>query len=302
MGSKHHHLAEGIISGPLSETVSARLALRRSGQDNQARSSLTGKPVSRPHDWTWRAGLLWQPQASTHVLLRAGQHNSRKYQNAMLLRPYGSRPQQELSTPDPLAGNYYKISQYSLEAQHDLPWARLTSLTSYEHLDGAFKNITGREVGRAWLGVNQDVLQGMSDWSKDWTQDLRLSSLPGSRVFWVAGANIYRSKRDDNRGAVGQMTTHEYSHDADAVYSEATWPLGKAFKLTTGLRHTREEKTYAAIYRMGSMSTSDARSLSDRHTTGRVGLGWEMTPQTNLYAVFAKGHKAGGYQFCKQRG
>ena len=293
-GSDHQHLAEGALNVPMGETLAARLALRHNAQDYGYDNRLTGKPVSRPADSAWRASLLWQPQAATHVLLRAGRHDARRYQSVMLLRPYGERPGQELDSADPLAGNHFVIEQQALEAQHDLPWARLTSVTSRQRHRLSENNYTGREVMRAWMGMDVTFPLAKREHGRNWNQELRLASLPGSAVFWVAGLDVYRAKWGNVQNQMGQGNGHDLTHNADAAFGEATWPLGASgLKLTAGLRHSRERKSYAGAY--SGAAPSDARSLSERHTTGRAGLSWALTPQTSLYATLARGSKAGGF-------
>ena len=98
LGNDHHHLAEGVLNAPLGDTLAARIALRHSAQDLWYENSATGRPLSRPADLNARASLLWQPQAATQVLLRASRNTAKKYQSAMLARPYTSPPPR-ISTP-----------------------------------------------------------------------------------------------------------------------------------------------------------------------------------------------------------
>ena len=293
-GSKHHHLAEGVINAPLGQTAAARFALRHSARDYWYNNLATGKPLSRPNDLAWRASLLWQPQAATQVTLRASRHDARKYQSGMLVRPYTNPPGQLLFPHTTLAGNHRAINQYALEVQHDLPWARLTSVTSRQRHRLSENNYTGREVMRAWMGMDVTFPLAKREHGHNWNQELRLASLPGSAVFWVAGLDVYRAKWGNVQNQMGQGNGHDLTHNADAAFGEATWPLGASgLKLTAGLRHSRERKSYAGAY--SGAAPSDARSLSERHTTGRAGLSWALTPQTSLYATLARGSKAGGF-------
>lgn len=266
-GSSRQHLAEGVLNAPLGQQAAARLALRHSGQDYWYRNTLTGRPVSRPRDEALRASLLWQPQAATEVLLRASHHESGRYQNALRLRHgTGRYSDQELTSAHPLDGNFTRTGLYTLQVQHDFSGAQLTSVTSHERNKGFNINMTGREMMRLYMGVDMDMPQVLGYKGDSWNQDLRLSSHPGSRVFWVAGANALRR---DSRNLDGRS----FSVDADALYGETTWPVGASgLSLTAGLRHTRE-----------------------RYTTGRAGLGWALSPQTRVYLTWARGHKSGGF-------
>lgn len=297
LGNDHHHLAEGVLNAPLGDTLAARIALRHSAQDLWYENSATGRPLSRPADLNARASLLWQPQAATQVLLRASRNTAKKYQSAMLARPYTSPPTQDLDTDSSIAGNERAINQYALEIRHDLPWARLTSVTGRENINHDETNLTGRRIMRAWMGLDTVFPQNKGYHSKGWNEDLRLSSPKGSDVFWVAGLNLYRNDWTNYNGYGGSFYTHDLTERSNALYGEATWPLkGTPLKLTTGLRHTRTRKTYSALYTpAGATTSSSTDRLSQNHTTGRMGLGWALDPQTSLYTTLSRGKKASGF-------
>ena len=298
LGTKHHHLAEGILNAPLGETLTARLALRHSAVDYGYENRATGKPVSKPTNFAGRASLLWQPQASTDVLLRASRSSAKKYQTAMLLRPYGKPTQQDLDAGTNLDGNHRDIDQYALEIQHDLGWARLASVTGHERIDHSEHNHTGREVNLPWLGANEITDQIKVFDSKAWNQDLRLSNPKDSPVFWVAGVNLYRHDWTTAHSGFGDLrTSHDMTDDANALYGETTWPIaGTPLKLTAGARYTKVHKTLKGVYTSDAAGTqNDARDLRESNVTGRVGLGWALDAQTNLYATLAHGKKAGGF-------
>ena len=297
LGNDHHHLAEGVLNAPLGDTLAARIALRHSAQDLWYENSATGRPLSRPADLNARASLLWQPQAATQGLLRASRNTAKKYQSAMLARPYTSPPTQDLDTDSSIAGNERAINQYALEIRHDLPWAQLTSVTGRENINHDETNLTGRRIMRAWMGLDTVFPQNKGYHSKGWNEDLRLSSPKGSDVFWVAGLNLYRNDWTNYNGYGGSFYTHDLTERSNALYGEATWPLkGTPLKLTTGLRHTRTRKTYSALYTpAGATTSSIADRLSQNHTTGRMGLGWALDPQTSLYTTLSRGKKASGF-------
>lgn len=295
-GTGHQHLAEGMVSGPLSPTLATRLAIRHSARDYQTDNVLTGKPVARPRDLAWRGSLLWQPIRGTDVTLRVGRHQSFRYVNGMVLRPYGRRSPQAFTEADPYRGNRFKIDQYALDIRHDLPSARLTLVTSHERTDGRLKQVTTRDLLRAWMSVDAEMPQYFANHGTSWNQDLQLGSLPGSDRFWVIGLNVHRGKRRNENSFLAQSAQRDFRYDSDALYGEATWTLSEALKLTTGLRHTRERKRYSATYRnAGTIFPPDSRRLRERQTTGRLGLTWALSAENSLYALIAKGQKSGGF-------
>ncbi|WP_425251575.1 TonB-dependent receptor [Janthinobacterium sp. NFX145] len=295
MGQDGQYLTEAAVGGPLSASVSARVALRGAGADSQVINVQDGRPVLKARDAGARLSVLWQPASATSLLLVAERQRQRGKVGMMLLRPYAEPP-----TIDLAPGGFYAhntVTRHSVEINHDLAASRLTSLTSYVRSDMDQRSGADLRMAREVYGLPMEYFK--TDRASDdlIQQDLRWSSLPGARVFWVAGANLLKSLRgaDMHDEVSGSLALRRFDTRANAVYGEATYPLAAALKLTAGLRHAYERKSYAATFSGAGPAGSDARSLRDSYSTGRVALSWAATPSTNLYAVAARGYKSGGF-------
>lgn len=298
VGQEGKFLAEGAMGGPISESLSGRLAIRRSGLDNWIDNDQTGHPISKPRNEAYRGTLLWDLNDDTRALFTAERQKTERATNVLVLRPYGSDPSLNL-TPGLFDDNYKTTERYSIKVDHDLANSRLTSTTATSTAN--FKGLI------AYDSMLMDALYGSANefWVVDksfertWSQDLHLSSLPGSDVFWITGVTASRSERtyDTPRNTYGTSGAkfRDFSTNIYAGYGEITFPLSERLKLTTGYRHSWDRKTYDGEYFAGPTAIQDSRKLTDNYGTGRAALSYALTPQTNVYVQLARGYKSGGF-------
>ncbi|ENO85789.1 TonB-dependent receptor [Thauera linaloolentis] len=310
MGEDHHRLVEGVASGPLSDTVSARIALRSSGIDNHIENARDGKPLNEPREQNGRASLLWQIGAGTALNVSAGREEQKHRDWLYLLHPYGDPAQ--VDGPPGGESNRRAVNRYNAELTHDFGHSVLTLLSGYSrtHHDSTTPIYEGRTYTQL-IGFAPDASWSSVAREKAWNHEVRLASAPEARVFWVVGLNSFRADRSLDRidsydtfypdNPTASDTFRDFSTDADALFAEATWPLTDATKLTLGGRYTREKKTYKALWIASPDNSSpirearDDQKLSDDYATGRIALGHALSPQLNVYGIYARGYKAGGF-------
>ncbi|WP_418648682.1 TonB-dependent receptor [Thauera butanivorans] len=310
IGEDHHRLVEGVVSGPLSDSVAARVALRSSGIDNHIENARDGKPLNEPREQTGRASLLWQIGADTTLNFSAGREVQKHRDWIYLLHPYGDPAQ--VDGPPGGESNRRTVNRYNAELKHDFEHSVLTLLSGYSrtHHDSTTPIYEGRTYTQL-IGFAPDASWSSVVREKAWNHEVRLASAPQARVFWVVGLNRYRADRSLDRidsydtfypdNPTASDTFRDFTTDADAVFAEATWPLSDATKLTLGGRYTREKKTYKALWIASPDNSSpirearDNQKLSDNYATGRVALGHALSPQLNVYGIYARGYKAGGF-------
>jgi len=295
-GQDGQQLLETAIGGPLSSTVSARLAVRGSRADSYLRNAQDGKPLYTSQDLGGRLSLLWQPTQATSILFISERQDQDDRLDLMQIRPYGKHPRQDFTPGILFADNI--ADRHSLEINHDLAQARLTSLTTYTRSELDRQTGYDRNLTQALYGFPVELLDQSRGSGHILHQDLRLTSLPDTAIFWMAGVNILDSERDllRSNSITPESRSLEFKTLQRAVYGEISWPVTPALKLTAGLRHTRERKTYDGRFMDGNILTArDHSSPKDHHTTGRLALNHAITTHSNLYAVIARGHKSSGF-------
>ncbi|MDR2856865.1 MAG: TonB-dependent receptor, partial [Novosphingobium sp.] len=176
----------------------------------------------------------------------------------------------------------------------DLGFADLTSYTQFrsekvnssQNLDN-----TAATIFQLGLPVTDDT----------WSQELLLTSKPGSKLQWTAGA-FYFSNRDtyvtfaDNAGAFrnptgptriagSSTTTNSY-----AAFLDMTYEVTPRFFVTAGARYAHDTVT-DAYYNIGPQRIPVPGISSDR-VTPRVVLRYKPSEQSSIYASFTRGYKA----------
>lgn len=292
-GQDNQHLEEVVVSGPLSERLSGRFALRNSGSDHWIENAQDGKPLDKPTDLAFRGSLLWDIASGTNLLVTAERHENKRSPRLTMLRPYDDPPSQDF-TPGIFDDNHKIVDRYSAQINHDLRGSRITSITAYTATDYVSVGGYDRRNMQALYGFPVEYLRKDSSNQEVVSQDLRWSSLPGAAVFWVTGLNLSHAKRtfDSLTHTSGSRNDRRYETDSHAAYGEITYPLTKTLKVTGGLRHSWDRKTYDATYAGG---VSDSRKLDDNYTTGRMALSYAVTPATNVYGALSRGYQSGGF-------
>ncbi|WP_323369825.1 TonB-dependent receptor, partial [Pseudomonas helleri] len=293
VGQEGQFLTEGAIGGPISDRLSGRLAVRRAGYDNWIDNDQTNHPITKPRNDAYRGSLLWDLNDDTHVLVSTERQKTKRATNSLVLRPYGSDPSLDL-TPGLFDDNYKTTERYTLKVDHDFANSRLTSTTATSNADFEGLIAYDNKLMGALYGTPSEFWVVDKSFERSWSQDLHLSSLPDSDVFWVAGLAASRNERsyDTPRNTYGTTGAkyRDFTTNSYAAYGEVTYPIAEDWKLTTGLRHTWDRKTYGADYSSGGAQISDSRRLQDNYSTGRVALSYALTPQTNVYAVLSRGY------------
>jgi len=299
-GEMGYHLAEAVVSGPLSEQVSGRLAIRSTGAEHWVDNAQTGNPIGDPTEWMYRASLLWELQPQTSALATAERQDSRENIALLVKKPFDDDPVIDL-TPGVYDDNEKTIERYSLEIEHTLATSRIVSVSAFTAADffavKAFdRNIAPLLFPPGFLPPTGEVLADDSSDEQVLSQELRWSSVPDARVFWVTGLYLSDAERTfDSTDSFGRSFDRDFTTETYAVFGETTYPLRDTLKLTAGLRYTWDRKTYDGRYRAGGPAVDDARDLNDDYPTGRVALSYAVMPTTNLYGTFARGYKAAGF-------
>lgn len=292
VGRQGQFMQEAAIGGPLSERVSARVAVRNSGYDYWVTNAHTGEPDVKPRDTAFRGRLLWDLTPQTSALLTAERNRSKHKPIASILMPYGESPTIDME-PDAMRANFRAHERYALELKHDLASSRITSITSLVNVDIEATSVYDRDLMRAWLGLDvENALTVGVDGEKTFSQELRWQSLPDSRVFWTTG--LYFTDSDSrtfvDSGPLYDVADNNLSHRGYALFGEVTYPVAQKWKLTGGLRHSWDEKSvhYRAVQQRAA--------FKDNYTTGRLALSYALAPSTNLYGVVSRGYTSGVFK------
>lgn len=97
VGQEGQFLTKGAVGGPISDSLSGRLAVLRAGYDSWIDNDQTNHPITKPRNEAYRGRLLWDLNDDTHVLFSAERQKTKRATNSLVLRPYGSDPSLDLT-------------------------------------------------------------------------------------------------------------------------------------------------------------------------------------------------------------
>lgn len=310
LGSHGHYQGELMANSPLNESSAARLALRYRHNDHPYTNLADGSPLTEPTHFALRTSLLWQDTVN-EVLLSVEHERKDDFAAAYTLLANGAYT----DLPPEGVKDDARDTSLSLNWRHDWDsiyfnsttgWGRYTTDYGSPTLDFVLNERLYGQRFRSYRAMDEKKTQGF--------QELRIGSNERADMFWTLGANYYQSSRDthyydafdENPFWAANPFNADIARTFDtrsmAIFGELTYPLSEQLDLTAGARYTWDKTDYLADWRPNESYMSaalgpqqDDQSLKEDYFTGRLALNYHLTEQWNLYASYARGHKAGGF-------
>ncbi len=214
---------------------------------------------------------------------------------------------------------------FAATVSYSLPFADLTSASAYysreerqpqdssEALDSIINLYGLPDAGFTPIGFSE------FDTTRQFSQELRLSSSRSGPLQWIAGAYFSRFESifeeynassvfapvssggaSSNPDGIVYQAHNPYHINQTALFGEASYLLPDNFKLTTGLRwysfQTRvdEESSGLATASGDATPTLNSFSASSKGFNPKVTLSYEPTHDLNVYGTAARGFRPGG--------
>lgn len=267
---------QGVISGPLTETVSARLAVMTTDEDGYLKNTFLDRDFGGFDDDAARLTLRWNPTDQLTVSTKL--EYAKRFQNgvnaqaltppsdpATLARMIAADPQAAFS-PDDLdvsTGNFFRDIE-SKEAVVTVDYAfdsfTVTSLTAYSDF-----------LEKSWLDLAYSPIPlGQTRAIEDFdqvSQELRIASSTPGRLSYLAGIYYQRSTLEHKRPLdfilgnyvpafagtpSGELQTYagdfEQTYKTLAGFGQATLSITDALRVTAGARYSSERKNASSHY------------------------------------------------------
>lgn len=269
---------DGFISGPLTDTVSGRIAARVYESDGALEHTVTGEPLEGYSNESIRASLLIEPSDTFSAYLKFEYNHdddlpvARKGESCTIpwltsppymneyTDPGTCKPWKAIQSIDPPGGFETERDMYSLTGE--FTWAvrndiTITSLTGYQ--DGEHHTLQDVLGSPEVLG-DQDVIND----AKVLSTELRIdNSASGDAFRWLGGIYLLADeeyRREENIGCpprgmgCGQINPLPTSHlinigDAETaslgLFGELSFDLSERWNLTIGGRYSDDSRDYA---------------------------------------------------------
>jgi len=271
-----------------------------------------------------RVSLLWQVTPDIDVRLSAftqaiaASGADVAFRNFVTHQPVEGAYDQSYLLSQPADSS---LSLYSAVVDWNLHWAKLTSITGYQHDYGAYKEdltplydflLAGFGVGATPFSLNVD------DNTRKFTQEVRLTS-PDSKIFeWVLGGYYDREITDEGVDLVDAATPNgelpffnalpffgflPSTYRELAVYADGTYFVTERFNITAGVRYSNQNQTYQSyistllLYPNYSTIYHYQASSSGGVATYLINPQYYLTDNTMIYARVSSGFRPGGPNF-----
>jgi iron complex outermembrane receptor protein len=303
------------VNIPLSDQFAARLSVQKFDHAGFTRNAaLTDTYLDEAHDVSGKAALLWKPNDTFQVTFTGQWYHSNQNGDAQknILDPN--------SDPRVLSQDYpshftLDTQLYHVNAQWDLPWFQVRSVTAYQVLN----NVQQEDSDRSTVAVlgKYDHVAAWNTWVGNFTQEIDLVSKPGGKLDWVAGA-FYLNQRSHQFVAEYGGTTAaptltipsdiesnpppnlSYGNDSHAVhqsyavFGQATYHVSDTLRLTGGVRVNADYNKDPSFNFSAFGSHLVTNKSWDVVPTWRGVVEYDLTSTNMLYGSVSKGYKPGG--------
>lgn len=298
----------GVINGKLTDTISARAAIRYSDDDGYFSNKAPGQSdYGQMETKIFRPSILFTPNDSSEY---------------MVMFESGS-----MSGDGAIATSRALFDDHDVGIEElvgtdaawtDIEWSQLTFESQWDVAfgDGTITNIFGwREVESDTvvdIATSPQVYSGSGSYvdQDQWSNELRYNGAFGN-VDVTAG--LYYFTQDifnltANRNAAGQYSRvggGDLEHESYGAFTSVDYRLNDEVILIAGVRYSDETKDVkirtridnacnwndrSCVYRQG-----DAQSDNWKTWSPKVGFRWEAIEDLNFYGYYAKGYRSGGF-------
>ncbi len=310
------------LTGGLGDNIAASLSASYVTQGEGWGDNLTTGAETYKIDYNWsvRGQLMIEPDDVTSIRL-IGDYGRRSDNQATYFRPYRNTP---LAIPgfvpppnvydsivglDPLS----KLQGGGISAtiERDLGFGQFTSISAYRNSVSEFR-LDADATPLLIFHVDSPDTR-----NKSFSQELQLTSNPGSSVNWAVGLYYFNNSNTANDFAQilgGFLAPLPTSVNRQQIFGrekvESFAPFGQvdfeilpSTRLTLGLRWTYEKRSFDSrrsnLLNNGTLVPVvvpfDGASITEKKPTWRIALDHEFSDGILGYASYTRGFKSGGF-------
>lgn len=316
---------EGAISGPLSDTVSARVSALFQSRDDYVDNTAPNPSEDAFEEFNEYAGrvqFLFEPAGDTTFLLnvhgRKLDGGSRTFRaNAIQPGTGGLVPGFDRFTAAQDATQILDVENFgsSLTIESGLGAGTLTSITAFESIridargdvDGGFGADFAPPSGPGFIpfaAESQDNINGHSQW----TQELRYNFDASDDVNVTLGGFAFIENLEIESlsfdtlfgGGVNGRAIQDQDTEAFALFTSVVWQATDRLTATGGVRLSIENKDFVASRTIGPFGSGTLApleaNLDDTVLTGDLSVNYELNEAVNLFARYSRGFRAPNVQ------
>lgn len=269
------NLIEGraVVNGPLSDTLSGRLAISAQKQDGYYYNRVFDRRSNDEESISARGQLRWRPDAQTDVILALevaadsidglastvtqGAVSDANF--AAALAPYAYTPSDDPYETDNRQFGFLDRENYaaSLKVERDLGPVTMTFLPAYRYTDySELRDVAGVAFSGSGVGTRGfESTEIVDETYSAFSAELRFASNGDGPLSWVAGLYTLQEEvdrdqireRQANR-AVSRPLFDQYNDvQSYAAFVNGRWAFSDTFGVTIGARYTIDERDFGLV-------------------------------------------------------
>ncbi|MGE6694765.1 TonB-dependent receptor [Sphingobium limneticum] len=334
--------ASASVSGPLAPGLGFSVAGAFRDTDGPFTNITTGEKVQRFQNSSGRTRLVYDNDGPFTADFKLTAHRSKgggsAYNAQFVGLPIGGFPGTALdanNTDMPFVSNVNgafaeKFIDATFKAEYDMGWAKITSISSYNHLKQYFGSDSPpyipQDTGLAGGGTVQQYTYDDTNYS----QEVRLTSDSANRFRWQVGFYILRFERDQtskigldtngslpaDRDTIDPATTVSYSNPlyqttSYAPFASVQFDVTDQFHINLAGRYDTEKRSIrenasAAINPLTGVSynncVAQGTAIADcklsrtfKQFEPKASISYDIASTASVYASYGKGFKSGGF-------
>lgn len=322
-----------VFSGPISETLKARLSLRYDEKDGFIDNPNTGLRAPTVDDQLGRLTLHWDRQGDVDALFQyqyselSNSGGNNQYSQCAYL-PSFSEPEENCRLDYRRYGDARRLNEIvegkrtflnstMLTVNWQLDQHLLTSVSGY----GSYSYRDLQDTDRT---SSEILLADFTEKFSQYSQELRLTSVGDTRYQYMAGLHyLRRAQRTDytvhfagqsGSFSASRNTLTRESDDSYAFFGQLAAEINPYLDVTIGGRYTYEKKSAESIQLptviytrqdLGSACNHPVEGVCYRHQVRQdfneenfspsLNLQWRANNESLLYLSLRRGFKAGGF-------
>lgn len=322
---RNGYQAQAVVSGPLTDTLAARLAAQFNHSDGYIRNLFNGKDDPQQRDELVRGTLLWTPNSNIDVTAK-GEYGHHQLNGGVSVSGSLTQP-----TDFDKVGDYrYVSSNYAGSGLNEnsgiTTWNgavtanvaigdhTLTGIGGYSHFDTRRLSAYDERNPNGTVQPNDGngrYGNGFPENFTQWSGEVRLTS-PAHKFFeYVVGAyydsSDYHLHQDSYYQRIAGTITGHQSTDFQqggtsySFYGQGTLHFTDTLRLIGGVRYSHTDKDGAFTSRtvsgtpLNPIGAPVSGSLSEHYIDPSGTLQYNLAPHVMVYATYARGSKSGGF-------
>ena len=352
------YLAEGVISGPISDTVRGRFAVRSARRGDYLFDTSLGEEVGGANDFAARLGLEWDANDILSFYLKAEYADREADRRIQTVCANPEFTELTVSTRGFPATTIECIEDNRLSSGSDVPPFDETLPPGTDFQDNDATNVVLKsdlilgehivEFTTAYSAYDASNIDGLDRSSagvatsnivedfEQYSQEIRVLSPTAGMFEYVVGfqfldqnhvvdqtiAQLEPAALAGPAGVVfidpaGDLIQVEQDTVSYSLFGQLTWNFMPTARIKAGFRYSNEDKDYESLVTrtndldvIGSLTVdnpptgteiTDQNQLfldrSEEAFDPSVTLEWLPLDDTMIYATYARGTKAGGFEF-----